>query len=169
MTTANRLARTLSKLDALPAALRPLARNAVLRRAVPFTGTARLDFLRLEPAVAEIAIANRRPVQNHIGGVHAAAMGLLAETATGMVVGMNVRDDCLPLCKSMHVAFKKRATGALKAQAVLTEQQRALMQAEPKGEVTVQVTVTDEAGLNPVECEFVWAWVPKNAPAPAKN
>ncbi|WP_269630110.1 DUF4442 domain-containing protein [Pelomonas sp. BJYL3] len=169
MTTANRLARTLSKLDALPAALRPLARNAVLRRAVPFTGTAKLDFLRLEPAVAEIAIANRRPVQNHIGGVHAAAMGLLAETATGMVVGMNVRDDCLPLCKSMHVAFKKRATGALKAQAVLTEQQRALMQAEPKGEVTVQVTVTDEAGLNPVECEFVWAWVPKNAPAPAKN
>ncbi len=167
--SANRLARTLSKLDALPAALRPLARNAVLRRAVPFTGTAKLDFVQLDREVAQIAIANRRPVQNHIGGVHAAAMGLLAETATGMVVGMNVRDDCLPLCKSMHVAFKKRATGALKAQAVLTEQQRALMQAEPKGEVTVQVTVTDEAGLNPVECEFVWAWVPKNAPAPAKN
>ena len=169
MTTANRLARTLSKLDALPAALRPLARNAVLRGAVPFTGTAKLDFLRLEPAVVEIAIANRRPVQNHIGGVHAAAMGLLAETATGMVVGMNVRDDCLPLCKSMHLAFRKRATGGLSARAVLTEQQRQLMQAEPKGEVSVQVTVTDEAGLNPVECEFVWAWVPKNAPAPAKN
>ena len=167
--SANRLARTLSKLDALPAALRPLARNAVLRRAVPFTGTARLDFMRLDTQVAEIAIANRRPVQNHIGSVHAAAMGLLAETATGMVVGMNVRDDCLPLCKSMQVAFRKRATGALKARAVLTEQQRQLMQAEPKGEVTVQVTVTDEAGLNPVECEFVWAWVPKNAPAPAKN
>ena len=169
MTTANRLARTLSKLDALPAALRPLARNAVLRRAVPFTGTAKLDFLRLDTQVAEIAIANRRPVQNHIGSVHAAAMGLLAETATGMVVGMNVRDDCLPLCKSMQVAFKKRATGALKAQAVLSETQRQLMQAEPKGEVLVQVTVTDEAGLNPVECEFVWAWVPKNAPVPAKN
>jgi len=169
MTTANRLARTLSKLDALPAALRPLARNAVLRRAVPFTGTAKLDFVQLDREVAQIAIANRRPVQNHIGGVHAAAMGLLAETATGMVVGMNVRDDCLPLCKSMHLAFRKRATGGLSARAVLTEQQRQLMQAEPKGEVSVQVTVTDEAGLNPVECEFVWAWVPKNAPAPAKN
>jgi len=21
--------------------------------------------------------------------------------------------------------------------------------------------VTDEAGVNPVECEFVWAWIPK--------
>jgi hypothetical protein len=28
-------------------------------------------------------------------------MTLLAETATGMVVGMNVRDDCLPLAKEL--------------------------------------------------------------------
>ncbi|MCV2421848.1 DUF4442 domain-containing protein [Paucibacter sp. DJ2R-2] len=157
----NRLARTLAKLDAWPAAVRPMARNLALRRAVPFTGTAKLDFVRLDTEVAEIAIANRRPVQNHIGGVHAAAMGLLAETATGMVVGMNVRDDCLPLCKSMHVDFKKRASGAMRARATLSAAQRELMLAEPKGEVTVSVVVTDEAGVNPVECEFVWAWIPK--------
>jgi len=169
MTTTNRLARTIAKLDTLPLVLRKTVRNAVLRRAVPFTGTAKLDFVRLDAEVAEIAIANRPLVQNHIGSVHAAAMGLLAETATGMVVGMNVRDDCLPLCKSMHVDFKKRATGALRAQAALTAPQRELMQSVPKGEVNVKVTVTDEAGLNPVECEFVWAWVPKNTPAPAKN
>ena len=29
-------------------------------------------------------------------------MNLLAETATGMVVGMNVRDDCLPWPKADH-------------------------------------------------------------------
>jgi hypothetical protein len=74
---------------------------------------------------------------------------------------MNVRDDCLPLCKSMHLDFKKRATGAMRAEASLSEQQRASMQTEPKGEVTVKVVVTDEAGVNPVECEFVWAWRPK--------
>jgi acyl-coenzyme A thioesterase PaaI-like protein len=165
----NRLARTLARIDALPRVLQGAARNFALRRAVPFTGTARLDFARLDTEVAEIAIANRRPVQNHIGGVHAAAMGLLAETATGMVVGMNVRDDCLPLCKSMQVAFKKRATGALRARATLSEAQRESMRAETKGEVKVMVVVTDEAGANPVECEFVWAWVPKNTPAPTKN
>ena len=42
------------------------------------------------------------------------------------------------------------------------------MQASDKGEVTVQVTVTDEAGINPVECEFVWAWIP-SAPRKAQT
>lgn len=160
-TKPNRLERTLDKLNRLPAVLRPAARNFALRRAVPFTGTAGLDFVALTPSQSDIRIANRRPVQNHIQGVHAAAMSLLAETATGMVVGMNVRDDCLPLCKSMRVDFKKRATGALRAEARLSEAQRHSMATEPKGEVTVAVVVTDEAGVNPVECEFVWAWIPK--------
>lgn len=162
----NRLARTLQRIDALPALLRRPARNLALRRAVPFTGTAGLDFVALSPARTEIAVRNRRAVQNHIRSVHAAAIGLLAETASGMVVGMNVRDDCLPLCKSMRVDFKKRAAGALRAEARLSEPQRISMQSEPKGEVTVAVVVTDEAGANPVECEFVWAWVPKNPQAP---
>jgi acyl-coenzyme A thioesterase PaaI-like protein len=157
----NRLQRTLSKLDGLPSVLRGPARNFALRRAVPFTGTAGLDFAALTPERSEIRVANRRPVQNHIQGVHAAAMALLAETATGMVVGMNVRDDCLPLCKSLQVFFRKRATGGLVARAHLTEAQRASMASETKGEVRVAVTVTDEAGIEPIECEFVWAWVPK--------
>jgi acyl-coenzyme A thioesterase PaaI-like protein len=157
----NRLQRTLAKLDGLPAPLRGVARNFALRNAVPFTGTAGLQFVALTPEHSEIRVANARRVQNHIAGVHAAAMSLLAETATGMVVGMNVRDDCLPLCKSMHVAFKKRATGGLKAVASLTAVQRAQMAKADKGEVTVAVTVTDEAGIEPIECEFVWAWIPK--------
>ena len=156
----NRLARTLAQIDRVPAPLRPLVRNLVLRRAVPFTGTARLDFAVMTPEKVEIAIANQRRVQNHIRGVHAAAMTLLAETATGMVVGMNVRDDCLPLAKELKVAFKKRAQGALRAVATLTDAQRAAMLQTDKGEVTVAVQVTDESGAQPIECEFIWAWIP---------
>ena len=161
----NRLQRTLAKLDGLPGSLRSAARNFALRRAVPLTGTAGLDFVALTGERSEIRIANQRRVRNHIGGVHAAAMTLVAETATGMVVGMNVRDDCLPLCKSLQVAFRKRATGALKAEARLSPEQRALMAREAKGEVKVPVTVTDEAGIEPIECEFVWAWIPKEQKA----
>jgi len=160
----NRLARTLAKLDALPAFLRGTARNLALRRAVPFTGTAKLDYLDMTPTRVEIAIANRRPVQNHIKGVHAAATTLLAETATGMVVGMNVRDDCLPLAKSLTVHFRKRAAGSLRAVATLTPEQRQLMHDTDKGEVSVAVVVTDEAGEHPVECEFIWAWIPNHRP-----
>ena len=160
----NRLARTMGQLDRVPAAVRPWARNLVLRRAVPFTGTAGLQYLELTPQRVEVAVANQRRVQNHIHGVHAAAMTLLAETATGMVVGMNVRDDCLPLAKELKVAFKKRAQGALCAVATLTDDQRALMQQSDKGEVQVQVTVTDETGAEPVQCEFTWAWIPSSRP-----
>ena len=63
-------------------------------------------------------------------------MNLLAETATGMVVGMNVRDDCLPLAKELSMAFKKRATGWARAVAT-AHPSSAAMQTSDKGEVVV--------------------------------
>ena len=156
----NRLARTMRALDRVPSLVRPWVRSRVLGRAVPFTGTAGLEFVLMSPERVEVAIANRRRVQNHIHGVHAAAMALLAETATGMVVGMNVRDDCLPLAKQMRIDFKKRAIGDLRAVAVLSDAQRADMLRSDKGEVVVSVQVNDESGAEPIECEFIWAWIP---------
>ena len=155
------------RLDEAPAFMRGFVQNIILRRAVPFTGTAGVQFVSLAPERVEVRLANEHRVHNHSGGVHASAMNLLAETATGMVVGMNVRDDCLPLAKDLRMVFKKRATGALKAVATLTPEQRAAMQSSDQGEVQVAVTVTDDAGVEPVECAFTWAWVP--ASRPAKN
>jgi acyl-coenzyme A thioesterase PaaI-like protein len=160
----NRLERQLERLQDAPAFARPWVRSLVLRRAVPFTGTAGLDFVHMGREWVEIGLKNEKKVQNHIGGIHASAMNLLAETATGMVVGMNVRDDCTPLPKSLTMAFKRRATGAMRAVAMLTPAQQALMRDSDKGEVTVAVTVTDEAGIEPVECEFTWAWIPSGPP-----
>ena len=156
----NRLQRQLERLSEVPAFARPWYRNIVLRRAVPFIGTAGIKFVDVTPERVEVTLANERKVQNHIGSIHASAMNLLAETATGMVVGMNVRDDCIPLAKELTMAFRKRATGALRAVAVLTPEQRAVLQASDRGEVNVSVVVTDEAGVHPVECEFIWAWIP---------
>ena len=156
----NRLARALSRLDKVPGFLRPWVRNRVLRRAVPLTGTTCLQYVQLTPQRVEMAVANTRRVQNHMGGVHAAAMTLLAETATGMVVGMNVRDDCVPVVKQLKVMFKKRTQGAMRAVATLSDAQRSLMQSQNKGEITVAVQVSDESGAEPIECEFIWAWIP---------
>ncbi len=156
----NRMQYQLGRLSEVPAFARPWYRSIILRKAVPFVGTAGIKFVDVTPERVEVTLANERKVQNHIGSIHASAMNLLAETATGMVVGMNVRDDCIPLAKELKMAFKKRATGALRAVAVLTPGQRAALQASDKGEINVSVTVTDEAGIQPVECEFIWAWVP---------
>ena len=165
----NHLQRSLERLSEAPGFMQRWVRNIVLHRAVPFTGTAKVNFVHMSPERVEVHLANEKAVQNHIGGVHASAMNLLAETATGMVVGMNVRDDCLPLAKELTMAFRKRATGALKAVATLSPEQQHALHSTDKGEVTVKVVVTDEAGIEPVECTFVWAWIPARPrqPTPA--
>jgi acyl-coenzyme A thioesterase PaaI-like protein len=162
----NRMQRQLQRLDRLPGLVRPVLRSAVLRRAVPFTGTAGIDFVALSPERVEVRLPSVRKVHNHIGGIHASAMNLLAETATGMVVGMNVRDDCVPVAKEMRMAFRKRASGSMRAVATLSDAQARWMQSQDKGEVTVPVTVTDDTGAEPVECMFTWAWIPAG---PRKN
>ena len=112
-----------------------------------------------------MSVANRRKVRNHIGGVHAAAMVLLAETATGFCVGMNVPDDKVPLIKSMKVDFVRRAVGGLTATARLEASQIDQMHAQDKGEILVPVVLTDESGQQPIHAEMLWAWVPKRKPA----
>jgi Domain of unknown function (DUF4442) len=163
--TPNRLQRQLSRLSEVPAYFRPWFQSIVLGRAVPFTGTAKLRYEVMSPEKVVIFVANRRKVHNHIEGVHAMATTLAAETATGMVMGMNVRDDCLPVVKEMRVQFPKRGMGAMRAVATLTAEQRALIQSTDKGEVTVPVVVTDESGNHPLVCEFIWAWIPSKRPA----
>jgi uncharacterized protein (TIGR00369 family) len=158
---ANRLSRNVAQLDRVPSALRTRARSLVLGRVVKFVGTAGLSVEELTATRAVVSVKNRTKVQNHIGSVHAAAMALLAETASGFVVGMNVPDAAVPVIKSMHLDFVRRAKGALRAVAELSEDQRQLILSTEKGEVTPLVTVTDEAGETPIRCTMVWAWTPK--------
>lgn len=157
----NRLSRAVAVIGKLPAALQSPALSLLFGSQVKFASTAKVRVHTLTNSRAVLSIANRRKVQNHIHGVHAAAMALLAESATGFVVGMNVPDDKLPLIKSLKVDYLKRATGALHAVATLTNEQIAAIHSEEKGEVLVAVTVTDESGIEPLRCEMLWAWVSK--------
>lgn len=157
----NALTRAIAPLASLPNSLRVRATSLMFGTVVPFVGTSGLRYEELAAHRVVVSVRNRRKVQNHIKGVHAAAMALLAETATGFVVGMNLSDDKLPLIKSLHVDYTRRSVGDMRAVATLTDEQIALIHREPKGEVTVPVIVTDESGQEPVQCTMVWAWVPK--------
>ncbi|SEQ33598.1 Acyl-coenzyme A thioesterase PaaI, contains HGG motif [Solimonas aquatica] len=157
----NLLSRVVAQLERLPA---PLARRALtlaFNSQVRFAGTGGARFEHLSATQAIVHMANRRKVRNHIGGIHAAAMALLAETTSGAVFGMNVPDDKLPLLKSMHVDYQRRAQGALKATATLDAGAAARIAAEPKGEMVVPVRVQDESGEAPIAVTMVWAWVEK--------
>ncbi|NVJ51170.1 MAG: DUF4442 domain-containing protein [Gammaproteobacteria bacterium] len=137
--------------------------NYLLGSTIKFVGTAGVKCQTLTREESVWTLKNRKKVRNHIKGVHAAAMGLLAETATGMVIGMNVPDDRTPVIKSMKVSYLKRAAGDLTAVAKLTGEQIQYILDNEKGEMLVPVEVTDSEGKQPIECEMLWAWTPKRS------
>jgi acyl-coenzyme A thioesterase PaaI-like protein len=155
------LQRTAASINRLPGFLRPRALSLAVGRVVPFVGTARLRIEELTEERVVASVRNRRRVQNHIKGVHAVAMALLAETASGFVVGMNLPDDKLPLIKSLKVDFKKRTQGDMRVVATLNSEQRGRIKTEERGDVLVEVHITDESGSEPIQCQMLWAWVPK--------
>jgi len=155
------LNRLVQKLDKVRPVLRYWLLTWMFGRTVRFVRTAGVSFEDLSEERALLHIRNRKRVQNHIGSVHAAAMALLAETASGALLGMNVPDDRVPLLKSLQVDYVKRARGDLRAEATLDAAARVRILREEKGEITVPVRVTDESGEQPIQCRIVWAWVPK--------
>lgn len=157
----NQLSRTAALFDPLPAGMRQWALSKVLGRVVPYIGTSGLRFEELSAQRVVVSVRNRRKVRNHIHNVHAAAMALLAETATGFCVSMNLPDDKLPLIKTLKVDYLKRTQGDMRAVASLTPQQIDQIRSQDKGEVTVPVAITDASGTEPIVAEMIWAWVLK--------
>lgn len=161
MPASNALSRAVGQIQKLPAPLRGRAITLLFNSQVRFAGTGKVRFESLSQERAVLHLPNHPKVRNHIGGVHAAAMALLAETASGSVFGMNVPDSHVPVIKTLKVDYVRRAQGALSAVAHLDAEARARLQAEDKGDLIVPVSITDESGQQPVNCEMHWAWIPK--------
>lgn len=161
----NRLRRALRPLARLPRWLAGPLRNRAIGHAIPFVGTARLALEQLDDAGAVLRLPDRRRVHNHIGGAHAAATALLAETATGLALGWHLPDESLPLLVRLDIRYVRRAQGALVATARFDAAAVALLRVEPRGEVDVPVDVVDAAGERPVECALRWAWIPRRREA----
>ncbi|KLT72209.1 hypothetical protein PL75_09375 [Neisseria arctica] len=157
----NKMYCSLRRLDKLPVSWREMVQTRLMGRFVPFLSTAGLRFEQLSRESVRVSIRNRRAVQNHIKGVHACAMALLAETATGFAVQMNVPDDKLILLKSMNIQYVKRSVGNMHAVARISDEMAARLQTEERGNFVVPCEVGDESGEPPVLVEMVWAWVPK--------
>jgi len=157
----NVLNRNLAKIQKMPGFLQSWLRDYSIGRLVKFVGTAGIHFEKMTCREVVITLPNKTRVQNHIGQIHAAASTLLAETATGMAMGMNIPDNKLPLMKNLSVKFVKRSQGQQKAVATLTEQQINHIREIEKGDVSVAVKITDETEEEVVVAEMIWAWVPR--------
>ena len=157
----NNFRRKLLKLEKLPLGLKKRVTNFVIGNTVKFVGTSGLKFEKLESNEVIVTLNNKRKVQNHIGQIHAAATTLLAETATGIILGLSIPDDKVPLMKMMNIQFVKRSTGAQTATAFFSNEQIEEVKIKEKGEINVPVKVTDESGNEVIVADMVWAWIPK--------
>jgi len=157
----NKLNTIVSNINKLPDFVGSKALTTLFAKTVKFTGTAgqKVEILTNDRAV--VTLKNKKAVQNHIGSVHAVASILIAESATGYLIGMNISDECVPVIKTIKADFVKRAKGDMRAEATLTKAQIKEIQSTTKGEVVVPVKITDAENKEPILMEAVWAWTPK--------
>jgi len=157
----SQLARSIEKIEKLPKFLQNSARNIALGLTVPFVGKAGIKFEKTEPQEWAATLTNKRKVQNHLKQIHACGMVLLAETLGVMIMAVNVDNDKIPLVKNIDAKFVKRSTGSMRGVVRLTDEQLTIIQNNEKGEMEVEVKITDEAGVQPIIVKVTSAWIPK--------
>lgn len=161
MKTNSQLGAGVAQIKKLPAFIQPFVMTKLFGSKIKFAGHSGVKFEKLTHNECVVSLKNKKKVQNHIGGIHAAAMALLTETATGFVFGMNVPKDKLPLIKKMDIDYVRRSAGDMKAVACLSDQQIEFIQSSEKGEIVVPVTITDEDNAEPIKASMTWAWTAK--------
>lgn len=131
--------------------------HAVARRA-PYLRTIRPKLLELEPGLCRASMRKRRAVENHIGTVHALAMGNLCELAAGMCMEVTIPAGLRWIPRGMTIEYLAKAESDVTATARLDQTELA------RGEnVGVPVTVTDTKGKEVVRAVIDMYVSPKKA------
>lgn len=139
---------------------RPLVTQAV-GEVIPFVATTGCYIQAYTATRVAVCLDNRPSLRNHLGGLHAAALALLAETASGLVVALNVPPASSPLLRTMDVSFERFVQQSVRAEATLTEDESSRIRSSPIGRVEVEVTLSaldDDTSL--VSSSLEWAWLP---------
>src|SRR6476469_9903969 len=92
--------------------------RAVAWRA-PYLRSIRPRFLELGPRVCRVWFRKRRAVENHIGTVHALAIGNLCELAAGMCMEVTIPERMRWIPRSMTIEYLAKAATDVTATARL--------------------------------------------------
>jgi acyl-coenzyme A thioesterase PaaI-like protein len=161
----NQFSKLLSVTKYLPAGARSSILSKAFGKVVPYVGTTGVYYEIVEPNQVVVSLNNGKAVQNHIGSIHAVAITLLAETATGFILGLNLPSDRVLLIKSYSVNFYRPIKkGQMAAIASLSDEQRLDILNTPKGEMVIPCVIHDresDSERDPIVVEMTWAWIPK--------
>lgn len=90
--------------------------------------------------------------------VHASAIGLLAEGASGILVTMNLPSNAKYSTLSTQAVYTSKASGDLEAECNFSEQDIKEIETQAKGSIKIPVVVTDSKGNKPAEFVVEWSW-----------
>lgn len=161
----NQFTKLLSVTKYLPTAARSKLLSKAFGKVVPYVGTTGIYYETVDSNKVVVSLNNTKAVQNHIGSIHAVAVTLLAETATGFILGLNLPSDRILLVKSYSVNFyRPLKKGQIAAIATLSNEQRLHILDTPKGEMIIPCVIDDRESnreRDPIIVEMTWAWIPK--------
>ena len=115
----------------------------------PYFGSIRPRFVELRPGMARVSMKKRRSVQNHLGGVHALAMGNLCELAAGVMTEVSLPRNMRWIPRGMTIQYLGQARSDVSAEARLE-----LREYNQKEDVVVDVEVKDRDGTPVVRAQI---------------
>jgi acyl-coenzyme A thioesterase PaaI-like protein len=89
--------------------------SRLVGRMAPYTGSIHAQVTVLRSGYAEVEMADRRGVRNHLDCVHAIALANLAELAGNVALAYSLPDDARFIVSGMEIEYVKKARGTIRA------------------------------------------------------
>ena len=107
----------------------------------PYTGSIHATVSVLRMGYAEVQMADRRAVRNHLDSVHAIALANLAELAGNVALAYSLPDDARFIVSGMEIEYLKKARGTITATG-----ESPVPRTSARAAFDVPVTLRDPAG-----------------------
>lgn len=89
--------------------------SRIVGRMAPYTGSIHAQVQVLRVGHAEVTMADRKAVRNHLDCVHAIALANLAELAGNVALFYSMPDDARFIVSGMEIDYLKKARGTITA------------------------------------------------------
>ena len=89
--------------------------SRLLGRMAPYSGTIHANVTIVRAGYAEVEMADRKAVRNHLDCVHAIALANLAELAGNVALAYSLPDDARFIVSGMSIEYLKKARGTITA------------------------------------------------------
>jgi len=89
--------------------------SKLVGRMAPYTGSIHATVVSLREGHAEVLMADKKAVRNHLDCVHAIALANLAELAGNVALAYSLPDDGRFIVSGMEIEYLKKARGTITA------------------------------------------------------